>query len=635
MLAMQLLTAFAISLAGQGSLVTAAAIEPRSANSVPPPPKPEPVHLKRLPLPPGISDNAPGACTTKINPRGTGCMPVKSLRAFQSGEFLPDGKHVLALVPYIGAPLAPDPASIYNGSQIIIIKTDGSKFSNGDKWKCITCGVPAENAVGQTPTYDYPQAFDDGKRILFGSNIADCGDHLLISDECTPDQLHVYRIHWDVSADGSGAGGSIRELRLHPDNVHLGFSSFTVGAKLGQFAYFGRLKFNPKPTTGLPLAPRYDLIKVYRLYRTDLPAPVATQGSQLTLNTSAISVGELRGFSGRGDEAVYVGNPVESCNLDIFAVDLQSGRVRRITSDPGYVDPIEASPDGKWWAIMDTRGTDRQTFLAGMRNVPPLIDLVTTTISSSIRNNGQRRFFSPWLLDAYGDRQGDNYYGQKINGPGSSKSGSGDLRDPEWNGQADPQWSPDSTQVVYWEAHVEAPACGGINPLPCYPSKEPDGKDIRIVLATFTARRPAKYTPVDTVPDDIPWAELYVPGSSTPDRKGVTPGRYTLDAKASGYAEVAITPAQVAITYNNYSDDGKIFLNGWENATTASDSLTQSHVDWYSNLTQTGPGIYNTKKTSADGFHITIDVLTNEFNANGTLTTTIDGKKYSAPPNGT
>jgi hypothetical protein len=58
-------------------------------------------------------------------------------------------------------------------------------------------------------------------------------------------------------------------------------------------------------------------------------------------------------------------------------------------------------------------------------------------------------------------------------------------------------------------------------------------------------------------------------------------------------------------------------------------------VDWYSNLTQTGPGIYNTKKTSADGFHITIDVLTNEFNANGTLTTTIDGKKYSAPPNGT
>ncbi|KAL6915321.1 hypothetical protein FSST1_006816 [Fusarium sambucinum] len=635
MVAIRTLTTLAIFLAGQGSFVTAAAIEPRSTNSIPPPPEPEPIRLERLSLPPGISDDAPGACTAKINPHGTGCMPVKSLRTFQSGEFLPDGKHVLALVRYVGAPPAPDLGSIYNGSQIIIIKTDGSKFTNGDEWKCITCGVPAKNAVGQTPTYDYPQAFDDGKRILFGSNIADCGDHSLISDECTPDQLHIYPIHWDISADGSGVGGSIRELRLHPDNVHLGFSSFTTGAKLGQYAYFSRLKFNAKPTAGLPLVPRYDLTNVYRLYGPGLPAPLSVNGTQLTINASAISIGELRGFSGRGDEAVYVGYPAESCNLDIFAVGLQSGRIRRITSDPGYVDPIEASPDGKWWAIMDTRGTDRQTFLAGMRNVPPVLDLVTTTVSSSIRNNGQRRFFSPWLLDKYGDRQNDNYYGQKINGPRSSKSGSGDLRDPEWNGQADPNWSPDSTQIVYWEAHVQAPACGGINPLPCYPSKEPDGKDIRVVLATFTGRKPAKYIPVDPVPDNIPWAELYVPGASTPERKGPTPGRYTLEAKVSGYADVTIAPDHVAVTYHKYTDDGKIFLNGWENATTTTDSLTRSQVDWYSNLTQSGPGLYTTKETSANGFHISIDVLTNEFTASGTLTTTIDGKRFSQPLNGT
>ncbi|KAJ3537699.1 hypothetical protein NM208_g6205 [Fusarium decemcellulare] len=568
-----------MSLAGQGLLVTAAAKEPRSTSSIPSPPEPEPVRLERLPLSPGISNDTPGACTIKINPRGTGS--------------------------YVGAPSASDPASVYNGSQIIIIKTDGSRFSNGDKWKCITCGVPAENAVRRTATYDYPQAFDDGKRIPFGSNIADCGNHSLISDECTPDQLNIYPIHWDVSADGFGVGGSIRELRLHPDNVHFGFSSFTTGAKLAQYAYFGRLKFNSKPTAGLPFTPRYDLINVYRLYEPGSPAPVSAKGTQLTINTSAISVGELRGFSGRGDEAVYVGYPAESCNLEIFAVGLQSGRVRRITSDPGYVDPIEASPDGKWWAIMDTRGTDRQTFLAGMRNVPPVLDL------------------------------SDNYYGQKLNGPGSSKSGSGDLRDPEWNGQADPQSSPDSTQIVYWEAHVEAPACGGINPLPCHSSMEPDGKDIRIVLATLTARKPTKYTQVDPVPDNIPWAEPYVPGSSPPERNGVTPGRYTLDAIASGYAGVTIAPDQVAVTYHNYTDDGKIFLNGWENATTAAESFTRSHVDWYSNLTQSGPGIYNTKKTSADGFHITIDVLTNEFNANGTLTATIDGKPFSQPLNAT
>ncbi|KAL0935896.1 saponin hydrolase precursor [Colletotrichum truncatum] len=615
------------------------ALSPRDTNFIPPPPKPEPIELVRLPLPPGISSNTPGSCDERANPRRTGCMRVKSERDFQSGSFLPDGKHVLALVPFIGAPPAPEPASIYNGSQIIIIKTDGTYFPNGDSWKCITCGIPVENAIGRSTAMDYPQAFIDGKRILFGTNIADCGNHLLTSEECTPDKTHIYPIRWNTSPDGSGSGGAIRELRLHPDNVHLGFSSFTTGAKLGQFGYFSRLQFNPKPTTGLPLAPRYDLLNVYRMYRENGPNTLSIRGDQLYINESAVVVGELRGFSGRGDEIVYVGNPVESSNLDVFAANMQTGRVRRITAHPEYVDPIDHSPDGRWWAIMDTRDTDRQMFLSGMRNVPPITDLVTTLVTSATRNNGQRRFFVPYLLDNAGDRQ--NYYGQKINGPGFSAPGSGDFRDPEWNGQADPRWSPDSTQLVYWEAHVEFPACGGANPLPCYSSKEPDGKDIRIILAKFTGRKPSKYVPVAPVPDEIPWGELYVPGSAEPERTALKPGRFTLQARVSGYADVRIDhtvestePNQVAVTYHNYSDDGITFLNGWENVTSIIKSPTLNHVDWYSDLVQVGSrGIRNTKKTSVDGFHLDIDVLTNFFNANGTMTTTIGDKVYKQPLN--
>ena len=37
---------------------------------------------------------------------------------------------------------APDPASIYTGVQLILLKISGA-FPNGDQWKCITCGVPA------------------------------------------------------------------------------------------------------------------------------------------------------------------------------------------------------------------------------------------------------------------------------------------------------------------------------------------------------------------------------------------------------------------------------------------------------------------------------------------------------------
>ncbi|KAL1614581.1 hypothetical protein SLS54_009645 [Diplodia seriata] len=285
------------------------------------------------------------------------------------------------------APAAPDSASIYNGSQIILVKADGSTFPNGDAWKCITCGVPEENAVGRSDTTDYPQTFRDGKRMLAGSNIIDCGDNHLNSTDCTPDKVHIYPIRWNVKADGSGASGLIRELRLHPDDAHLGFNSFsqTASGKLDQQTYFARLAFNPAPTTGTPLAPRYDLTNVTLLFNPNSPQPLTSNGTHLALNPAAITVGELRGFSGTGAEITYIGYPRESCNIDAFAVSLATGAIRRLTSHPEYTDPVAISPDDAWTVAMDTRGSGRQMFMAGMRHVPPLVDAVVAPAASSSR----------------------------------------------------------------------------------------------------------------------------------------------------------------------------------------------------------------------------------------------------------
>jgi len=43
-------------------------------------------------------------------------------------------------------------------------------------------------------------------------------------------------------------------------------------------------------------------------------------------------------------------------NYDLFKLDLATGDVTRITRDIEYEDPIEASPDGKWYVVMSTRG---------------------------------------------------------------------------------------------------------------------------------------------------------------------------------------------------------------------------------------------------------------------------------------
>lgn len=607
------------------------------AETAPPAPVPEPISVVELPLPPVATDT----CTAGLNPNGTGCIGQGKYGAgFQTGSFLPDNNHIVALVTYAGAPEAPDPASIYDGEQIILIKTDGAVFSNGDAWKCLTCGVPASNAQGISHTFEYPNSFMDGRRVLYGSNILDCGEHELTSDECTPETTHIYPIRWNTSPDGTGVGGEIRELRVHPDDVHLGFSSFRIdGGSLAQDSYFSRLLFNPNPTRGEPLVPRYDLVDVSRLSSPKNPPPFVADGDELHWTPLTNYVGELRGFSGRGGEVSYIGPSVESCNVDVFAVELDTGDVRRLTGHPEYVDPVDISPDDQWTAVMDTRGTGRQMFMAGMRGVPPLIDLIATSVASTTRNNYQRRFFQPWLIDRYGDR-GD-YFGQKINDEGSGIPGSADINDPEWNGRADPKWSPDGTKIVYWQDLTASPSCGGENPLPCYPSPYQGGRYVRFMIAHLTSREPLELPRVDPVSDTVPWGTPYVPGEAAPPIPRPAAGIYVLHGADSGYANVTIvdnddvdTIGSVAVEYSDYSDDGLTFLNGYENYTRTNPSVTVEHAVWFSDLVQSG-SVNATKKTSPDGFRITIDVLVNVLEANGTLTTTVDGVVYEQPSNRT
>lgn len=82
-----------------------------AAQSVPSPPSPESFEIVELPLPPVSSSTDEGACTSTINPYGTGCIR-KAAGEFQAGDFTPDGNNVIVSVEFVGAPAAPDPASI-------------------------------------------------------------------------------------------------------------------------------------------------------------------------------------------------------------------------------------------------------------------------------------------------------------------------------------------------------------------------------------------------------------------------------------------------------------------------------------------------------------------------------------------
>lgn len=596
---------------------------------LPTPPLREPIEIIELPLPPVAPSQEIGSCSIEINPSKTGCIAGDLKERFQSGDFTPDGKHVILTVDFIGALAYPNPSSIYDGEQLILVKVDGTNFRNGDPWRCISCGVPAKNAQGLQPERNYPHVFRSGTKVIWGQNILDCGGEQVSSESCTPDRIHIYPIHWP------GTDKIPRELRVHPDDVHIGWNSFTTG---GQFAYFGRLSFNPTPTDSEPLVPRYDLINVNLLVDPTRVSPIRTSGVNLTLHRDAITVGELRGFSGSGDEITYIGYPSESTNIDLYAVHIETGVVRRLTSHPDYADPIAFSADDEWFVTMDTRGSDRQMWMAGLRGIPPLIDVVAVAAAASTRNNGARRFFQPFLIDRYGDR--GEYFGQQVNAEGDGSDGA--VNDPNWNGRADPAFSLDGTKIVYWQALVSSPECGGENPLKCPKSTAQGGRRYRVMLAKLKSRKPTVPKKVHEVHDHLPWATPFPPGVLPPSFLAISPGNYTLKGQISGLAQVQFSGApvitRVAVNYTDYSDDDEHLLNGYEDVTVSitPPKVWENNLYWLSDIVQSKDGVVTGRKTTSEaGFYLNIDAMTNILQANGTLTTVIGGKRYEQPANGT
>jgi hypothetical protein len=92
----------------------------------------------------------------------------------------------------------------------------------------------------------------------------------------------------------------------------------------------------------------------------------------------------------------------------------------------------------------------------------------------------------------------------------------------------------------------------------------------------------------------------------------------------------------IAVTYHRYSDGPGYVIDGTESVqNNGTSNPLHETVTWFENLTQSGRHT-GTKVTSANGFTLGSSLLlSNNFQATGTMTTTIDGRTYTQPANST
>jgi hypothetical protein len=133
----------------------------------------------------------------------------------------------------------------------------------------------------------------------------------------------------------------------------------------------------------------------------------------------------------------------------------------------------------------------------------------------------------------------------------------------------------------------------------------------------------------------------FVAGEPDPVRPQLPTGTYTLRGRVGGSATITVetvggTVQSVAAEYHDYADDRCRTFNGFEQVSRTGGGFTPP-VSWNSNIVMTGcqTGTKITRGPDGNQGPMTLSAAGNNFQANGTLTTTIDGQVYTQPANGT
>jgi len=498
-----------------------------------------------------------------------------------SPVFTGDGKHLL----------------FFSAEHLWIVGTDGRGLD------CLSCGLANAPTLPKTEQEGFATEFPDGKRVFFGAagsvGVLECSPSVIdcSSRQILPVDLSAARPDGGVvtpgGADLEGAydvgGGS--SPKLAPDGVHVAFSD--VRSDAAELMIIATLQRQ---------ATKY-IVTDPRVINPAGPTSPTDTNTQAWSDSAALY--EFKTFANGGADATYaeVGGPA-TLNPDVWEINLATGQRTRLTANPDWDEDDAPSPDGRSIVIESDRTMHRTDMLGGLLPVRGFIDAPEVAIYASYYVAGpvdRQCDLQPWLLPASGDDDA------KLLGEPIQPYTGGDVHAAN-NVSGWPQWSPNGTEIALntesYTTNLSAPY---------------------LLIAHLVARKPTKPLPiVSSQPGSwAPSPENYH-GAIAADETVVLHGLASGTATVT-YAGTGVVSGQYSAIYDNYSDNGRDFVNGTSSITNA--SVLTGPITIETNLTMTG----------ADTGYSHIDLTlsgdeTNPVTAIGTAVTSYDGTTIAGPP---
>lgn len=508
--------------------------------------------------------------------------PSPALEPFQVEKVIefdvPDG------VVVTGADLSPDAQHL-----IVEVKVDGNTHIavtnlDGGEYQCLTCGL-VPSAAKAIALYDNQriwfadasgqQAAESGGGQAYGYSILECEGSISSCQNPTVKDVKF-------PSDGSLLPVQNREAKPDPFGEYVTWTENTV-------------LWGPRMSIAklVPTADGYELID-QRIFSPQWNE--STDYAEDFANATRFYEGASWHAGGR---YLKYQTTTTGLNYDIYLLDTLTGERRQLTTDLDYNESGDVSPDGQSMYFSSPRGLDRMDVFTALER-PSLLDVAAfPQIGRVSLWNNRRSLNEPWLMDLSTGQQLGGYSGQPI------------IIDPDWTIRGW-SWFPDSTRALINEQQRPDTATPGAPDTPW-----------RVSIISFPTREAT--TPLEPVhqdPEAI--AKWSVPVKDYTPMMGRQAPFQQLKGKYSGTATLTYIGVYAfgayAVSYTNYSDDGKTFINGTESVIILN---PLNNAVWSADLTSTGERSGYLKGTIKIGA---------KNNFSGNVASEINGVTYNGVP---